>query len=229
VTTILVVDDEARLVKLVRAYLERAGFDVVAAYDGHEALDVFRRTVPDLVVLDLNLPGLDGLDVFRALRQESDAPVVMLTARVDEGDRVGGLELGADDYVTKPFSPRELVARVGAVLRRFERTAAPVAGLLRRGDLVIDPARRIVRRNDQDIDLTPTEFDLLHILAQHPGQVFSRGQLLSQIQGDWYESDEGTVYTHIKNLRRKIEPDPRHPTYITTVFGVGYKFAEGLT
>jgi len=226
--TILVVDDEARLVKLVRAYLERAGYDVVAAYDGHEALVAFRRAVPDLVVLDLNLPGRDGLDVFRALRQESDVPVIMLTARVDESDRVVGLELGADDYVTKPFSPRELVARVGAVLRRAEHTSAP-SGLIRRGDMVIDPGRRIARRGDKEIALTTTEFDLLHTLAQYPGQVFSRGQLLSQIQGDLYESDERTVNTHIKNLRRKIEPDPRHPRYVITVFGTGYKFAGGLS
>ncbi|MBU0493247.1 MAG: response regulator transcription factor [Chloroflexi bacterium] len=225
-TTILVVDDEVRLVKLVRAYLERAGYDVVVAYDGPEALDVFRRSVPDLVVLDLNLPGLDGLDVFRSLRQESDAPVVMLTARVDEGDRVSGLELGADDYVTKPFSPRELVARVGAVLRRSERTAAPAIGLLRRGNLVMDPARRIVRLNEREIDLTPTEFDLLRALAQHPGQVFSRAQLMSQLQGDWYEADERTVDAHVKNLRQKIEADPRRPSYVLTVFGVGYKFAD---
>jgi DNA-binding response OmpR family regulator len=226
-TTILVVDDEARLVKLVRAYLERAGYDVVAAYDGHEALAVFHKAVPDLVVLDLNLPGRDGLDVFRAIRQESDAPVIMLTARVDESDRVVGLELGADDYVTKPFSPRELVARVGAVLRRTER-AAVSTGLIRRGELVVDPARRLARLADREVSLTTTEFDLLHILAQYPGQVFSRGQLMSQIQGDLYESDERTVDTHVKNLRRKIEPDPRHPRYIITVFGAGYKFAEGL-
>jgi len=222
---ILVVDDEIKIVRLVRDYLEAAGFRVVTAYAGKEALAVFRHEKPDLVVLDLMLPEMDGLDVARIMRRESDVPIIMLTARVEETDRVLGLELGADDYVTKPFSPRELVARVRAVLRRVGgEEQAP--SLIRAGDVEIDPERRTVTVAGRPVELTTTEFDLLTVLARHPGRVFSRLELLERVQGYAYEGYERTVDAHIKNLRRKIEPDPKHPRYILTVYGVGYKFAE---
>jgi len=221
---ILVVDDEPKIVRLVRGYLEQAGYQVIAAYDGKEALAAARRESPDLIILDLMLPSVDGLDVTRSLRRESDVPIIMLTARVDETDKLIGLELGADDYVTKPFSPRELVARVRAVLRRVEnRSLRPTA--IEVGDVVIDPARRLVSVAGKLVELTPTEFDLLYILAREPGRVYSRMQLLDQIQGYDYEGYERTIDAHIKNLRHKIEPDPRHPCYILTVYGIGYKFA----
>jgi DNA-binding response OmpR family regulator len=224
--TILVVDDESKIVKTVRAYLENAGFRVVAAGDGQAALTVFRHEKPGLVILDLGLPGLDGLDVARTLRKESHVPLIMLTARVEEVDRLVGLELGADDYVTKPFSPRELVARVRAVLRRAgpERDLAvpPIVA----GDVAIDPERRAVTVAGRAVELTPTEFDLLAILASHPGRVFSRMELLDRVQGYAFEGYERTVDAHVKNLRQKIEPDPKQPRYLLTVFGVGYRFVE---
>jgi DNA-binding response OmpR family regulator len=224
--TILVVDDEAKIVKTLRAYLENAGFRVATATDGQMALTVYRHERPALVILDLGLPGIDGLDVARSLRRESDVPIIMLTARVDEADKLIGLELGADDYVAKPFSPREVVARVRAVLRRVggEREQAPPPIVA--GEVKIDFERRQVTVSGQAIDLTPTEFDLLVVLARHPGRVFSRLELLDRVQGYAFEGYERTVDAHVKNLRQKIEPDPKQPRYILTVYGVGYKFTE---
>jgi len=221
--TILVVDDEAKIVKMVRAYLEDAGFRVATAGDGQAALTVFRHERPSLVVLDLGLPGIDGLDVVRTLRKESSVPIIMLTARVEEADRLIGLELGADDYVTKPFSPRELVARVRAVLRRAggERDQAPPPVVA--GEITIDLERRQVMVGGRAVDLTPTEFDLMTLLARHPGRVFTRLELLDRVQGYAFEGYERTVDAHVKNLRQKIEPDPKRPRYVVTVFGVGYK------
>jgi DNA-binding response OmpR family regulator len=222
--TVLVVDDEHKIAHLVRDYLENAGFRVVMAYDGKMATAQFRYEQPDLVVLDLNLPGMDGIDVARAIRQERNTPIIMLTARVEETDRIVGLELGADDYVTKPFSPRELVARVRAVLRRAGENEPP-SPLLRVHDLVIDVEKRTVARGETVIDLTTTEFDLLTVLARQAGRVFSRMELLDRVQGTTFEGYERTIDVHIKNLRKKLEPDPRHPTYILTVYGAGYRFA----
>ncbi len=222
---ILVVDDEPRIVDIVRVYLAREGYRVLTASDGKAALDLARRERPDLVLLDLMLPGLSGWDVCRALRVEGGPAIIMLTARDDTTDKVVGLELGADDYVTKPFDPHELVARVKAVLRRTRQApaATPVRAL---GDLVIDSERHEVRRAGVAIPLTPTEFGILETLASQPGRVFSRLQLLERIQGDAYEGYERSVDSHVKNLRQKIEPDPRNPRYVLTVFGVGYKLAE---
>jgi two-component system alkaline phosphatase synthesis response regulator PhoP len=220
---ILVVDDEAKIVKLVRAYLEQAGYSVVVAEDGQTALIQSRREKPDLVILDLGLPGIDGLDVARTLRREGDTPIIMLTARVDDTDRIIGLELGADDYVSKPFNPRELVARVRAVLRRTAGSAPPVE-ILRGGDLVLDVSAHLVTLAGQPLDLTPTEFDLLQVFMQNPGRAFTRLNLLDRVQGDAYEGYERTIDAHVKNLRAKLGDDPRHPTYVQTVYGVGYKF-----
>lgn len=224
--TILVVDDEAKIVKTVRAYLETAGFRVVTAEDGQMALTVFRHERPALVVLDLGLPAIDGLDVARTLRRESDVPIIMLTARVDEADKLIGLELGADDYVTKPFSPRELVARVRAVLRRVggerEQAVPPITA----GDVELDLERRKVTVGGRMVELTPTEFDLLAVLARNPGRVFTRLELLDRVQGYAFEGYERTVDAHVKNLRQKIEADPKQPRYLLTVYGVGYRFAE---
>lgn len=222
--TILVVDDEPQIVKVLHGYLEQAGFRVITAGDGPAALAQHKREQPDLVLLDLNLPGLDGLDVARRLRAVSPVPIIMVTARVEESDRLVGLELGADDYVLKPFSPKEVVARVRAVLRRAAAEPAP-SGLIRAGDIVVDPVRHTVTRAGQSIDLTPTEFNLLAVLAREPGRVFTRLQLLDAAQGDAFEGYERTVDAHIKNLRAKLERDPRQPDYVLTVFGVGYKFA----
>lgn len=223
--SILVVDDEKRIVEIVRAYLEREGYRVTAAYEGDTALEMARREHPDLIVLDLMLPGVSGWDICRALRKESDVPIIMLTARDDVTDRVVGLELGADDYVTKPFEPKELVSRVKAVLRR-SGAARPSSAVLRVGDLSIDVEKRLVFRGDEAIELTPTEFDLLRVLAEHPGRVYTRMQLLDSVQGDAFEGYERTMDSHVKNLRRKIEPDPEHPSRIITVYGVGYKVQE---
>lgn len=224
---ILVVDDEKKLVNILKGYLEQAGFSVVTAYDGQQALTTFRHEKPALVLLDLNLPILDGLDVCRMLRKESSVPVIMLTARVEETDRLIGLELGADDYVVKPFSPREVVARVRAVLRRVEGETAR-AETLSAGELTIDLGRRSVRVGERAIDLTPTEFGLLAVLMQNPGRAFTRLQLLDQVQGEAFEGYARTIDTHVKNLRQKIERDPKNPRYVLTVFGVGYKFAEDV-
>ncbi|MBN1641182.1 MAG: response regulator transcription factor [Anaerolineae bacterium] len=223
--TVLVVDDEKKIAHLVRDYLENAGYRVVLAYDGKGAMAQYRYEQPDLVVLDLNLPGMDGIDVARAIRRERNTPIIMLTARVEETDRIVGLELGADDYVTKPFSPRELVARVRAVLRRMTDSEPPTP-LIRVRDLVLDVEKRSVERAGEAVDLTTTEFDLLAVLARQPGRVFTRMELLDRVQGTAFEGYERTVDVHIKNLRKKVEPDPRHPAYILTVYGAGYRFAE---
>ena len=220
--TILVVDDEARIVKLVRDYLERTGFVVLSACDGETALLLARRERPDLIVLDLMLPGVDGLDVCRRLRQESAVPIIMLTARVEEADRIVGLELGADDYVVKPFSPRELVARVRAALRRAGGQVGP-ASAIRVGDMQLDTVTMTAIVSGQPVDLTPTEFHLLATLARQPGRIFSREQLLDAIHGVAFDGYDRSVDSHIKNLRRKIELDPRQPRYIETVYGVGYR------
>lgn len=224
--TILVVDDEPKIVKTARAYLENAGFRVVTAEDGQAALTVYRHEKPTLVILDLGLPGMDGLDVARTLRRDSDVPIIMLTARVDETDKLIGLELGADDYITKPFSPRELVARVRAVLRRTggEREQAPPPIVA--GDIKVDLERRLVTVKGEAVDLTPTEFDLLAVLARYPGRVFTRLELLDRVQGYAFEGYERTVDAHVKNLRQKIEPEPKQPRYVLTVYGVGYRFVE---
>jgi DNA-binding response OmpR family regulator len=205
--------------------LEKAGYEVVTASDGQEALLVTRHEKPDLVILDLTMPEMDGLEYTRRLRREKDTPIIMLTARVEETDRIIGLELGADDYVTKPFSPREVVARVRAVLRRVQPTPTP-AEILRVGDLVLDQQEHSVTLDDQPIDLTPTEFDLLATLMAHPGRAFSRMELLERLQGEAFAAYERTIDAHVKNLRAKIEADPSNPRYILTVFGVGYKFAK---
>ena len=223
--TILVVDDEPKIVDLARDYLEHAGFGVLVAADGRTALALARTRTPDLVVLDLGIPEPDGLDVIRAIRRESNLPVVILTARDDELDKLIGLELGADDYITKPFSPRELVARVKAVLRRVEPEAAP-SDTIRAGDVTLDVPRMRVEVDGRLVELTATEFELLATLARRPGRIFTRGQLLDALRGASFESYERAIDTHVKNLRRKLEPDPRSPRYILTVYGVGYRFAE---
>ena len=226
---ILIIEDEAELVKVLRSYLEQAGFDVISAYRGDTGLDTWRDTKPDLVILDLNLPGLDGLDVARTIRREDDTPIIMVTARVEETDKLIGLELGADDYVTKPYSPREVVARVRTVLRRVGKTAGQGdSTIIRAADIEIDLDAHSTSRSGEEIELTPTEFSLLVVLAEQPGRVFSRLQLLDATQeGTAYEGYERTIDVHIKNLRAKIEPNPKNPKYIQTVFGVGYKFPKG--
>jgi two-component system alkaline phosphatase synthesis response regulator PhoP len=221
---ILVVDDEPKIVRLVRDYLEHAGFGVIVARDGREALMRARSEHPDLVVLDLGLPGLDGLDVTRALRHDSAVPLIMLTARDSETDRVLGLELGADDYLTKPFSPRELVARVRAVLRRNQ--PQPQEAVLQVGVLELDVARLRAAVGGQAVSLTATEFQLLVTMARQPGRVFTRAQLLDAIHGEALEAYERAIDAHVKNIRRKLEPDPRHPHYLQTVYGVGYRMAD---
>ncbi len=222
---ILVVDDEPKIVKLARDYLEQSGFRVMTAADGITALAVAYRERPDLIVLDLKLPGMDGLDVCRTLRRESDVPIIMLTARVEEADRLVGLELGADDYIMKPFSPRELVARVRAVLRRVKGSVRQ-SGLILAADLEIDLNGRQVTRKGETITLTRSEFNLLVTLAQHPGQAFTREQLLTRLYDVAYDSYARSIDAHIKNLRQKLEIYPGEPRYILTVFGIGYKFSD---
>jgi DNA-binding response OmpR family regulator len=221
---ILVVDDEPKIVRLVRDYLEHAGFTVIVARDGREALMRVRSERPDLVVLDLGLPGLDGLDVTQALRRDTALPLIMLTARDSETDRVLGLELGADDYLTKPFSPRELVARVRAVLRR-NRPDEPM-DTMRIGELELDVPRLRASVGGRVVNLTATEFQLLAAMARQPGRVFTRSQLLDAIHGEALEAYERAVDAHVKNIRRKLESDPRHPRYLQTVYGVGYRVAD---
>jgi DNA-binding response OmpR family regulator len=224
-TTILVVDDEPKIAQLARDYLEHAGFRVVTASDGRAALRAASRDRPELIVLDLRLPDMDGLDVTRTLRKASAVPIIMLTARGDESDKLIGLELGADDYMTKPFSPKELVARVRAVLRRG--ALAQVGGeSLRIGELVVDEGRMRVSVGGRPVDLTATEFQLLTSLARSPGRVFTRSQLLDALHGVALEAYERAIDAHVKNIRRKLEPDPRRPQYLLTVYGVGYKLAE---
>jgi DNA-binding response OmpR family regulator len=226
VATILVVDDEPQIVQIVRDYLQHGGFAVLVASDGPTAVRTARTGRPDLVVLDLGLPGLSGLDVARALRKDGDVPIIMLTARSEESDKLVGLELGADDYITKPFSPKELVARIRTVLRRVQGSReAP--DVIRVGtDVELDVPRMDSRIGGRHVDLTRTEFELLATLARQPGRVFTRAQLLEAVHGEAFESYERAIDAHIKNIRRKIEPDPREPRYLLTVFGVGYRFAE---
>ena len=224
VPKVLVVDDEMKIARLVRDYLTEAGFDVALASTGPAAVAAVRSDRPDLVVLDLGLPGMDGYDVTRHIRGQSTIPIIMLTARSEETDRIVGLELGADDYVVKPFSPRELVARVKAVLRR---TGGEVATeTIRVMDLTVSLPNRSVERDGSRIELTATEFELLRTLASSPGRVFTRGQLLDSIRGVSFESYERAIDAHIKNLRKKLEPDSRRPRYVLTVYGVGYKFSD---
>ena len=226
--TVLVVEDEPKILDVVRDYLADAGFTVTTATDGRAALASARAAPPDLVVLDLGLPGLDGLDVARELHRRSSVPIIMLTARGGEVDRVLGLELGADDYLVKPFSPRELVARVRAVLRRAgARPSGADAAPVRVGDVEVDPARRRVTVAGRAVELTATEFDLVAHLASQPGRVFTRAQLLDVVHGVAVDAFDRAIDAHVKNIRRKLEPDPHRPRYLLTVHGVGYRFAEG--
>jgi len=223
---ILIVDDEPKIVEIVSAYIKREGWQTVVASDGESALTIAAREHPDLIILDLMLPKMSGWDVCRTLRQKSQIPIIMLTARDDVSDKIVGLELGADDYVTKPFDPKELVSRVRAVLRRTEGQSPTIKSQLTIGELVIDTEKRTVHLQSQSVELTAMEFDLLRTMVENPGRVYSRLQLLERVQGDAYEGYERTIDSHIKNLRRKIEPDPEHPRYIATVYGVGYKMKE---
>jgi len=223
--TILIGEDEAELANVLRAYLEKAGYSVLVALRGDSGLSLWEDKQPDLVILDLNLPGLDGLDVARAIRRKANTPLLMLTARVEETDQLIGLEIGADDYLTKPFSPRIVVAHVRALLRRSSVDQTP-SRLIRAADLEINLEAHTVTRQEANFDLTPTEFDLLVALASHPGRVFTRLQLLESTQGQAYEGYERTMDVHIKNLRAKLEVDPKKPRYIETVFGVGYRFTR---
>ena len=221
--TILIVDDERRLVSLVQSYLTQDGFRVVTANNGREALAVARKEKPDLIILDIMMPEMNGYDFMRQHRNERSTPIILLTARVDDEEKVVGLELGADDYMTKPFRPRELMARVHAVLRRTENQL-PVVQILKVMDITLDRDQRMVQIGDRLVELTPSEFDLLAALMAAPGRVYSRLDLLDVLQGVRYEGYERTVDTHVKNLRAKIEPDPRSPCYIETVYGIGYRF-----
>jgi DNA-binding response OmpR family regulator len=223
--TVLVVDDDIKTVELVKLYLNRDGYKVLTAHDGAAALRVAREARPDLIVLDLMLPGIDGLEVCRILRKESDVPIIMLTARTTDEDKLKGLDLGADDYVTKPFSARELAARVRAVLRRLPGERGPAE--IRSGELAMDFLKREAYFGGKRLNLTQVEFRLLGVLAREPGRVFSRAQLIEKALGYDYEGFDRTIDVHILNLRRKIEPDPSHPKYIVTVYGAGYKFCPG--
>ncbi len=223
--SILVVDDEKRLVSLVETYLKQEGFRVLTAYDGQQALEITRREQPDLIILDIMMPEMDGYEFMRQHRRQADTPIILLTARVDDEERVIGLESGADDYITKPFRPRELVARVRAVLRRAARPVQ-TAEVLTIGDITLNRAERTVYLQDRPLDLTPSEFDILAALMSNPGRVFSRLDLLDILQGVRYEGYERTIDTHIKNLRAKLGDDPRQPRYIETVYGIGYRFSK---
>lgn len=225
---VLIIEDEKELANVLKAYLERSGYQVLMAYRGDEGFALWKEQHPDMVLLDLNLPGIDGIDIARKIRQESDTPLIMVTARVEEVDRLLGLELGADDYITKPFSPREVVARVKAVLRRVGRAPEIPSEVLEVGDLEIDKEAHVVRQAGQVLELTPTEFSLLVTMANQPGRAFSRLQLLEVIQGVAYEGYERSIDAHIKNLRAKLGDDSRHPHYIETVFGIGYRFKKDL-
>jgi DNA-binding response OmpR family regulator len=224
---ILVVDDEKKIVDIVKAYLERDGYRVIVAYDGRLALQMARSESPALIILDLMLPEVSGWDVCRTLRAESNVSIIMLTALDDDSDKIVGLELGADDYVVKPFNPKELVSRVRAVLRRAEGAAVKTKRI-EFADLSIDLERHEVKRGEKLVELTLTEFELLRVLAEAPGRVYSRMQLLDKVQGSAYEGYERTIDSHIKNLRKKVEIDPERPMYVITVRGVGYKFGGGL-
>lgn len=225
VKRVLLVEDEVKIARLVRDYLHQAGFGVLEATDGPSALALARAEKPDMIVLDLGLPRMDGLDVTRELRTVSSVPIIMLTARSEESDRIVGLELGADDYIVKPFSPKELVARIRAVLRRAEATLGG-GEIVRAGPVEIDLPKRRVLVDGAEVDLTATEFDLLLTLARRPGRVYTRAQLLDAVHGVSFESYERSVDAHVKNIRRKLEPDPRKPRYLLTVHGVGYSFAD---
>jgi two-component system alkaline phosphatase synthesis response regulator PhoP len=225
VKTVLIVEDEIKITRLVRDYLEQAGFAVIEATDGQAAIAAARAERPDMIVLDLGLPGMDGLDVTRRLRETSSVPIIMLTARVEESDLIVGLELGADDYITKPFSPKELVARIRAVLRRADATLGG-GEFVRAGEVTLDIPKRRVTVRDGEVELTATEFDLLLTLARHPGRIYTRAQLLDNVHGVAFESYERSIDAHVKNIRRKIESDPRHPQLVLTVYGVGYRFAD---
>jgi len=220
---ILIIEDETELTRILRSYLEKAGMTVVSAARGDTGFSLWEHERPDLVLLDLNLPGLDGLDVAREIRRKADTPIIMVTARVEETDRLIGLEIGADDYIIKPYSPREVVARVRAVLRRSSAVSTAPQRLTV-ADLEIDLDAHTVIRGGQSLDLTPTEFSLLATMASQPGRAFTRLQLLEANQGVAYEGYERSVDAHIKNLRAKLEPDPRRPRYIETIFGIGYRF-----
>jgi len=221
---ILVVDDDKKIVELVTLYLKRDGYQVLAAFDGRQAIDLARRRQPDLIVLDLMLPQVDGTDVCRILRAESEVPIIMLTGRSTDEDKLAGLDLGADDYVTKPFNPRELLARIRAVLRRTSGKDESGPSEVRFGDIVVDFVRHEVRANGLVVNLTPTEFRMLEVLVKEPGRAFSRLELLEQAFGYDYEGLERTVDVHIMNLRKKIETEPSRPCYVVTVPGVGYRF-----
>ena len=221
---VLVVDDDVKTVELVKLYLNRDGYKVLTAYDGVEALHLARESHPDLIVLDLMLPGMDGLEVCRTIREESDVPIIMLTARTTDQDKLTGLSLGADDYVTKPFSPRELAARVRAVLRRIPGERGP--DKVKHGELTVDFVRHEAYLAAKPLNLTTVEFKLLGVLARESGRVFSRAQLIEKALGYGFDGFDRTIDVHILNLRRKLEPDPKHPRYIKTVYGAGYKLSE---
>ena len=225
---IVVIDDEPSVQEVVRGYLEKDGYLVYVAGDGREGLALAERTKPGLIVLDLMLPDVSGEEICREIRSRSDVPILMLTAKASEDERVGGLALGADDYLTKPFSPRELVARVRAVLRRTQGVEAPLVEVLSfdDGELEIDTVQHEVRRDGGTVELTPNEYRLLVTLARYPGRVYSRFELINHVQGYDFEGYERTIDAHVKNLRKKIEPDPRHPRYVETVFGIGYRLAK---
>lgn len=223
--SVLIVDDEVKIVQIARDYLEHAGFAVLTARDGKSALAAIRAEKPDLVLLDLGLPEMDGLDVTRTARKDSNVPIIMLTARSEEADKIVGLELGADDYIVKPFSPKELVARVRAVLRRWE-AANLGAEVIRVADMTLDIPRMRVTVGARQVELTPTEFQLLAALAREPGRILTRAQLLDAVRGVAFESYERAIDVHIKNIRRKLEPDPHDPRYVLTVYGVGYKMTD---
>lgn len=224
--TILVVDDTASVVRLLREYLTEHGYRIVSATNGQEALYVARHEKPDLVLLDIMMPEMDGFDFMRNYRKERNTPVIMLTARLEETDKVIGLELGADDYVTKPFGMSELVARIRAVMRRYSQQGEVVSEILRAGDIVLDKTTHVVKVREQAVDLTPSEFEILTVLMGAVGRVFSRSELLDSLRQDALERVERTIDVHIRNLRAKIEPDPANPCYILTVFGVGYRFSD---
>lgn len=225
--TILIVDDKTSVQRLIADYLTENGFRTVVANNGREALYVARHENPDLVLLDIMMPEMDGFEFMRHFRRERNTPVIMLTAKVEETDKVVGLELGADDYVTKPFGMAELVARIRAVMRRsYDDDSTSSPEVLRAGDVVLDKKTRLVTVGSRKIELTPSEFDMLVILMAAPGQVFTRTNLLERLKGDLFENVERTVDVHIRNLRAKLEPDPANPQYILTVFGVGYRFSD---
>jgi two-component system alkaline phosphatase synthesis response regulator PhoP len=227
-STVLIIEDESDLSIVLKDYLERAGYEVLTAETGDQGFTLWQEQHPDMVLLDLNLPGMDGIDIARKIRRKDDTPIIMVTARVEELDRLLGLELGADDYITKPYSPREVVARVKAVLRRVEKSAEKPLDTITISDLKIDSEAFLVQQSGTDVELTPTEFSLLMTLARQPGRVFSRLQLLEASQGVAYEGYERSIDTHIKNLRTKLGDDSKEPKYIETVFGVGYRFKKEM-